>query len=107
MLAVIERWTQFIKDYSYFKNNILNNAFADEEGNVRSVAEQYELLKNAVEGTSEAYAWMKQTSEAAESAVRQTNGGMFDDDITRDIGNFTNNDGDYGVLIYTVQGRLN
>ena len=88
MITTMERWTQFIKDYSANANSILNEAFADKDGKVRKLAEQYELLGKAVGETAEAYVWLKDASEAAEFAESGTNKGWLDDSLITNINDY-------------------
>ncbi len=91
MLADIEKWTEFIKDYAAYPNLILNAAFKDEKnGNVRSVAEQYEILAKAVSETAEAYVYLKQVSSAVEFAENSTNKGWLDDGLITNINDYSN-----------------
>lgn len=92
MVSAIEKWTEFIKEYSANKNSILNDSYADEAGNVRSLSDLYERLGEKVGETAEAYVWLKQASDAAEFAESATNGGIldgaFDDDLITNINDY-------------------
>lgn len=89
MIAQIDQWTQFIKEYAATPNRILNEAFKDSNGNVRSVAEQYDLLAKSVSQTAEAYVYLKQVSGAMEYAENSTNGGWVDDSLITNINDYS------------------
>lgn len=90
MIADIEKWTQFIKEYAAYPNRILNTAFKDESGNVRTVAEQYNILAKSVSETAEAYVYLKQVSGAIEFAENSTNEGWGGDDFITNINDYSN-----------------
>lgn len=87
MIAVIDKWTEFIKEYAATPNRILNDAFKDEEGKVRSVAEQYDRLAVSVGKVAEAYIYLKQVSSATEYAENATNG-VFDESFITNINDY-------------------
>ena len=89
MIAQIDQWTQFIKEYAATPNRILNEAFKDSNGNVRSVAEQYDLLAKSVSQTAEAYVYLKQVSGAMEYAENSTNGGWLDESLITNINDYS------------------
>ena len=89
MIAQIDQWTQFIKEYAATPNRILNEAFKDSNGNVRSVAEQYDLLAKSVSQTAEAYVYLKQVSGAMEYAENSTNGGWLNDSFITNINDYS------------------
>lgn len=103
MVSAIESWTEFIKDYASNKNSILNDAFLDDAGNIRSTTEQYERLGKAVSDTAEAYAWLKQASDAAEYGMSSTNtglfGGVFNDDLIENINDYSAAQKDYNDAV--------
>ncbi len=90
MIADIEKWTQFIKEYSAYPNRILNAAFKDENNNVRSIAEQYDMLAKSVSETAEAYVYLKQVSSAIEFAEKSTKEGLLRDDFITNINDYSN-----------------
>lgn len=90
MIAAIDKWSNFIKDYAANKNAILNASFKDEEGNVRSLAEQYDYLGNAVGEVAEAYVRLKELSGAMQYSEDLTNKGIFDDSLTTNINDYSN-----------------
>ena len=90
MMAQIDKWTQFIREYAATPNRILNGSFKDDKGNVRSVAEQYDILAKSVTQTAEAYVYLKQVSSAIEYAENATNGGWFNDSFITNINDYSN-----------------
>lgn len=90
MMAQIDKWTQFIREYAATPNRILNESFKDDKGNVRSVAEQYDILAKSVTQTAEAYVYLKQVSSAIEYAENATNGGWFNDSFITNINDYSN-----------------
>ena len=88
MIADIEKWTEFIKEYSAYPNRILNAAFKDENGNVRTIAEQYDMLAKSVSETAEAYVYLKQVSSAIEFAEKSTKEGLLRDDFITNINDY-------------------
>lgn len=99
MITAMERWSQFIKEYSANPNSILNNAFADEQGNVRKLTEQYELLGKAVGETAEAYVWLKDASQAAQFAEDLSNSGYMDDSLITNINDYAGAVKDYNDAV--------
>ena len=89
MVSMIEKWTEFIKEYAATPNRLLNDAFKDEKGNVRTIAEQYEKLAVAVGMVSQAYVYLKQVSSAAEFAENSTNEGLLRDDFITNINDYS------------------
>ena len=89
MIAQIDQWTQFIKEYAATPNRILNEAFKDSNGNVRNVAEQYDLLAKSVSQTAEAYVYLKQVSGAMEYAENSTDGGWLDESLITNINDYS------------------
>ena len=90
MISDIEKWTQFIKEYSAYPNRILNAAFMDDDKNVRTLAEQYDILAKSVSDTAEAYVYLKQVSGAIEYAENSTNEGWVGDDLITNINDYSN-----------------
>ena len=88
MIAQIDKWTNFIKEYAATPNRILNAAFKDDDGNVQTVAEQYEKLAKSVAMTAEAYVYLKQVSSAVEFAENSTNEGLFRDGFIENINDY-------------------
>lgn len=85
--ATIENWTTFIKDYSATPNIMLNAAFAtDEAGNaVHSLAEQYQILGENVKVVIDGMKRSKELSNAFAEAVKDADGGLFDDSFITDM----------------------
>lgn len=90
MTAQIDKWTEFIREYAATPNRILNEAFKDENGNVRTIAEQYEKLAQSVSMTAEAYVYLKQVSSSVEFAENATNEGLLRDDFVTNINDYSN-----------------
>jgi len=89
MIANIEKWTEFLKEYAAYPNRILNAAFKDDNGNVRTIAEQYDMLAKSVSETAEAYVYLKQVSSAIEFAENATNEGLLRDDFVTNIEDYS------------------
>lgn len=85
--ATIENWTTFIKDYSATPNIMLNAAFAtDEAGNaVHSLAEQYQILGENVKVVIDGMKRSKELSNTFAEAVKDADGGVFDDSFITDM----------------------
>lgn len=99
MISAIDKWTLFIKEYSANPNSILNNSFTDQSGQVRNLAEQYELLGKAVGETAEAYVWLKQASDATQFAEDFSNKGWLDDGLIKNINDYAQDLKDYNDTI--------
>ncbi len=84
----IERWSQYIRDYAATPNRILNEALFDEAGNVRSLKEQFDNLKVAVEEIAKSQDVLKGLGDAFENAVNESNGGWFDDSVMTNISDY-------------------
>lgn len=84
----IEAWIQYIRDYAATPNRILNEALFDTNGNVRSLAEQFDNLKVAVKDVAEAQVHMQSFGDAFENAINATNGGLFNDDVLTNISDY-------------------
>lgn len=109
LMTTIEKWTQFIKEYAATPNNILNNAFSDDSGKVRDLAEQYTLLGQAVKETAGAYVWLKQASDAAEFAEKFSNDdglwGITNDSLVTNINDYAQDLKDYNDAVTTSVAR--
>lgn len=81
---VLERWTQFIKDYAARPNEILQDSVRDASGKVRSLREQFESLGRSVADVAEGYRLMSTVSDAMGYAVEET-GGWLNDNIIENI----------------------
>lgn len=89
LIASIEEMKTALKDYSPVWADTFNETFkTDDEGNtVKSLAEQYILLRNALDDTKEAYRLLnaiKGTSEYANDATD----GYFDDSFLENINDY-------------------
>lgn len=84
----IERWSQYIRDYAATPNRILNEALFDEAGNVRSLKEQFDNLKVAVEEIAKSQDVLKGLGDAFENAVNASDDGWFDDNVLTNISDY-------------------
>lgn len=84
----IERWSEYIRDYAATPNRILNDALFDTSGNVLSLKEQFDNLKNAVVDVAKAQEDLKDLGNMFENAVNATNGGWFDDNVLTNIADY-------------------
>lgn len=89
LISSIEEMKTALKDYSPVWADTFNETFkTDDEGNtVKSLAEQYILLRNALNDTKEAYRLLnaiKGTSEHANEAID----GYFDDSFLENINDY-------------------
>lgn len=98
--GTIEAWQQYIRDYAATPNRILNAAMTvkekvkDEDGlettkvKAREAREQYDLLYESVIKVSQAQAQMARISDAIEFAINETNGGLDNEDLLTNIGDY-------------------
>lgn len=88
----IEIWEKFIKEYSAAPNVMLNAAYAtDENGkSVKSLAEQYDTLREKVQLVMQSVAMMGKVGEAMNDAIKEANGGWIDDDLLTDLKDYDN-----------------
>lgn len=84
----IERWSQYIREYAATPNRILNEALFDEAGNVRSLKEQFDNLKIAVEEIAKSQDVLKGLGDAFENAVNASDDGWFDDNVLTNISDY-------------------
>ena len=86
----IEQWSTYIRDYAYNSAQILNNALYDNEGNVRSLANQFNNLRDAVSNVVLAQYGLQDLSGSFENAVKATNSDWeIDDDVITNIKEYT------------------
>lgn len=106
MQAAIEKWTEFIQNYSATPNKILNDALVDQAGNVLSLSKQYENLSQSVNEVAQAYVYMKEMANngAIETAINATGGGMIGKYLTDDI---VTNINDYSDAIKAYNSEIN
>lgn len=84
----IERWSQFIRDYAATPNRILNEALFDEADHVRSLKDQFDNLKKAVQEVAEAQDILSDIGDAFENAVEASDSGMLNDNVLTNISDY-------------------
>lgn len=89
LIASIEEMKTALKDYSPVWADTFNETFkTDDEGNtVKSLAEQYILLRNALNDTKEAYRLLNAIKGTSEHANEATDG-YFDDSFLENINDY-------------------
>lgn len=89
LIASIEEMKTALKDYSPVWADTFNETFkTDDEGNtVKSLAEQYILLRNALNDTKEAYRLLNDIRGTSEYANEATDG-YFDDSFLENINDY-------------------
>lgn len=89
LIASIEEMKTALKDYSPVWADTFNETFkTDDEGNtVKSLAEQYILLRNALDNTKEAYRLLNAIKGTSEHANEATDG-YFDDSFLENINDY-------------------
>nr|UWI39629.1 MAG: hypothetical protein [Bacteriophage sp.] len=89
LISSIEEMKTALKDYSPVWANTFNETFkTDDEGNtVKSLAEQYILLRNALNDTKEAYRLLNAIKGTSEHANEVTDG-YFDDSFLENINDY-------------------
>ena len=89
LISSIEKIKTALKDYSPVWADTFNETFkTDDEGNtVKSLAEQYILLRNALNDTKEAYRLLNDIKGASEHANEATDG-YFDDSFLGNINDY-------------------
>ena len=89
LISSIEKMKTALKDYSPVWADTFNETFkTDDEGNtVKSLAEQYILLRNALNDTKEAYRLLNDIKGASEHANEATDG-YFDDSFLGNINDY-------------------
>lgn len=89
LIASIEEMKTALKDYSPVWADTFNETFkTDDEGNtVKSLAEQYILLRNALNDTKEAYRLLNDIKGTSEHANEATDG-YFDDSFLGNINDY-------------------
>lgn len=105
LISSIEEMKTALKDYSPVWADTFNETFkTDDEGNtVKSLAEQYILLRNALNDTKEAYRLlnaMKGTSEHANEATD----GYFDDSFLENINDYIDAEERVNKIIARMSG---
>ncbi len=89
LISSIEEMKTALKDYSPVWADAFNETFkTDDEGNtVKSLAEQYILLRNALDDTKEAYRLLNAIKGTSEHANEATDG-YFDDSFLENINDY-------------------
>ena len=89
LISSIEEMKTALKDYSPVWADTFNETFkTDDEGNtVKSLAEQYILLRNALDDTKEAYRLLNDIKGTSEHANEATDG-YFDDSFLENINDY-------------------
>lgn len=89
LISFIEEMKTALKDYSPVWADTFNETFkTDDEGNtVKSLAEQYILLRNALNDTKEAYRLLNAIKGTSEHANEATDG-YFDDSFLENINDY-------------------
>ena len=87
----IEAMTETLKNYAANSKEVMETAFGvGADGKVKSLAEQYQYLRDEMEKTVEVYKEMKKTADAFEFGVNYTDGGLFDDNVETDLTDYAN-----------------
>lgn len=86
----IETLEQALKDYSPTPIKDINDALVDQDGHVRSLAERYEVLREKVEATADAYDAIRngKDSEFVERSVKAT-GSFLNDTVVENAKDYT------------------
>ena len=89
LISYIEEMKTALKDYSPVWADAFNETFkTDDEGNsIKSLAEQYILLRNALNDTKEAYRLLNDIKGTSEHANEATDG-YFDDSFLENINDY-------------------
>lgn len=104
-LNSIEEMKNVLKDYDPTWMDAFKEAFSrDEAGNVKSLAEQYDILKQAVIDTAEAYKYLNQIKDAAYDAQDETDG-WFDDSMLENIKDFSEASREYDKIVGKIVAR--
>lgn len=93
----IEQMQQLIKDYSPTPIEDINNALVAQDGHVRTLVEQYEILRERINVLKDAYQGLDNHSggQMVEGALKATDGGnwftqLFDDNLAENAKDYTN-----------------
>ena len=102
-ISSIEEMKTALKDYSPVWADAFNETFkTDDEGNsIKSLAEQYILLRNALNDTKEAYRLLNDIKGTSEHANEATDG-YFDDSFLENINDYI----DAGERVNKIIGRM-
>ena len=87
----IDAMTETLKNYAVNAGEVMASAFAaDENGKVKSLAEQYQYLREKMEETLGTYREMEKTADSFEFGVKYSDGGWFDDSVETDLTEYAN-----------------
>lgn len=87
----IDAMTETLKNYAVNANEVMNTAFASgQDGKVKSLAEQYNYLREKMQETIDTYREMGRTADAFEFGIKYTDGGWFDDSVETDLTQYAN-----------------
>ena len=87
----IDAMTETLKNYAVNAGEVMTSAFAaDENGKVKSLAEQYQYLREKMEETLGTYREMEKTADSFEFGVKYSDGGWFDDSVETDLTEYAN-----------------
>lgn len=106
LISSIEEMKTALKDYSPVWADTFNETFkTDDEGNtVKSLAEQYILLRNALNDTKEAYRLLNAIKGTSEHANEATDG-YFDDSFLENINDYIDAEERVNKIIGRMSGR--
>ena len=105
LISSIEEMKTALKDYSPVWADTFNETFkTDDEGNtVKSLAEQYILLRNALNDTKEAYRLLNAIKGTSEHANEATDG-YFDDSFLENINDYIDAEERVNKIIARMSG---
>lgn len=93
----IEQMQQLIKDYSPTPIEDINNALVAQDGHIRTLVEQYEILRERITGLKDAYYNLDNNwvGKMVKGALKATDGGnwftgLFDDSLAENAKDYTN-----------------
>lgn len=106
LIASIEEMKTALKDYSPVWADTFNETFkTDDEGNtVKSLAEQYILLRNALDDTKEAYRLLNAIRGTSEYANDATTDGYFDESFSENIEDYIKTEKQIDEIIDRMAG---
>ena len=106
LIFSIEEMKTVLKDYSPVWADTFNETFkTDDEGNsIKSLAEQYILLRNALNDTKEAYRLLNDIKGTSEHANEATDG-YFDDSFLENINDYIDAEERVNKIIGRMSGR--
>ena len=105
----IDAMTETLKNYAVNASEVMNSAFAaDENGKVKSLAEQYQYLREKMEETIGTYREMEKTADSFEFGVKYGDGGWFDDNVETDLTQYANAVKDYedSITEFTANNQM-